>query len=182
MNLRMYLAVPGCLILGIFALGIGIGLMIDPATCDNRPMDRGDLCVHGSRGSEQLVPHGATMRTQVSRVDPEILAKVSGHTYDDQIGHNRWYGPASVTAGVLFIAGAVWLGSVQLRTFLDRWEQHGSLRAPKTAQASPGQESRDESIDDALERFLVEQRSRQRVQDQPVDRVVEERDLPRGSR
>lgn len=177
----MYFAVPACLILGIFALGLGIALIVNPASCDNQPMGKADLCVHGTRGAERLIPSGAVARPQSLRVNPELLPKASGRTYDDQIGHNRWYGPAAVVAGVLFIAGSVWLGGVQLRTFLDRWEQHGSLRTPKAVERSPGQQPGDEGVDDALERFLLEERSRQLIQDQPVDRVVEERNLPRGS-
>ncbi|MDN3460963.1 hypothetical protein [Rhodococcus sp. APC 3903] len=104
MSVKLLIATPLCLILGAFAIWMGLVTIHEPATCDLKTMSASDVCRVGSKLVEELIVDGVSN-------PPEGKYRYLAQ----QEAYNRIAAPTSVLVGVVFTAGSVWLGVLQAR-------------------------------------------------------------------
>lgn len=105
LSVKLLIATPICLIMGVFAIWLGIVTIHEPATCDLKTMTASDVCELGRKMlDETLVVNGVSN-------PPDGKYR----TLDQQKSHNRIAAPVYVLAGVAFTAGSIWIGVLQAR-------------------------------------------------------------------
>ncbi|WP_139057854.1 hypothetical protein [Tsukamurella pseudospumae] len=109
LSVKLLIATPICLIMGVFAIWLGIVTIHEPATCDLKTMTVSDVCQVGSKGTEKLIADG------VSNPPNRKYRNL-----DQQEAHNRVVEPVYVLVGAAFTAGSIWLGVLQARGLRER--------------------------------------------------------------
>lgn len=105
LSVKLLIATPICLIMGVFAIWLGIVTIHEPATCDLKTMTAADVCELGRKIlDEKVIDNG--------RSNPP---DGKYRTLDQQEAHNRVAAPGYVLVGVAFTAGSIWIGVLQAR-------------------------------------------------------------------
>lgn len=112
LSVKLLIATPVCLILGVFAVWMGVVKIHEPATCEFKTMTASDVCQLGRKLlDERLVVDRASNAPDVNYRD-----------LTQQQSYNRVAAPVYVLIGVLFAACSVWLGALQARGLRARRE------------------------------------------------------------